>query len=85
LGYSVEFLPHALRDFKALDRSVQKRIAKAIDGLEMDPRPHGSQKMAGLEGTYRIRVGDYRIIYQVKDEKLLVILLKVGHRGEIYR
>lgn len=85
MEYSVEFLPRAVRDFKALDRPIRKRIAMVIDGLGSDPRPHGCVKMAGPEGAYRVRVGDHRIVYQVKDARLLVLLLRIGHRREIYR
>jgi len=85
LKYTVELLSPALREFKALDKPIQKRIAKAIDTLENNPRPFGCKKMEGLEGAYRIRAGDYRIVYRIKDEVLLVLIIKVGHRREIYR
>jgi len=85
LSYRVELTPHALRDLKGLEKPVQKRIARAIDGLELDPRPHGCQKMEGLENALRIRVGDFRIIYQVHDKVLLILVIKIGNRRDIYR
>lgn len=85
MKYTIELLPHAQRDLKALDRSVQKRIAKSIDELETNPRPPGCKKMEGLENAFRIRTGDYRIIYRIQDEKLVVLIIKVGHRRDIYR
>lgn len=85
MSYRVELSSRALRDLKGLDKPLQKRMALAIDALASDPRPPGCQKMEGWEKAYRIRVGDFRIIYQVHDKVLLVLVLKVGHRGDVYR
>ena len=54
-------------------------------GLANDPRPPGCDKLAGVENLYRIRVGDYRVVYQIRDEMLLVLVVKIGHRREVYR
>jgi len=85
MSYRVELSSRALRDLKGLDKPLQKRMAIAIDALASDPRPPGCQKMEGQEKAFRIRVGDFRIIYQVHDKVLLVLVLKVGHRGDVYR
>ena len=85
MPYRVELSPHALRDLKGLDKTAQKRIAQAIDGLESNPRSHGCQKMEGLENAFRIRVGDFRVVYQIHDKVLFVLVIKIGHRRDIYR
>jgi mRNA interferase RelE/StbE len=64
---------------------VQVRLKPAIDGLAEEPRPDGVVKLKGEENAYRVRVGDYRIVYEVRDNVLLVLIVKIGHRREIYR
>jgi len=61
------------------------RIVKRIDSLADDPRPHGSEKMAGTGREYRVRAGDFRVIHSVDDGARIVIIEKVGHRGDVYR
>jgi mRNA interferase RelE/StbE len=68
-----------------LERPTQVRIAHAIDSLADDPRPRGAVKLAGDQDFYRLRAGDYRIIYSITDEKLIVLVIAVGHRRDIYR
>lgn len=85
MGYTIQWAPRALRDLKSLDHSIQKRVSKHIDSLQTDPRSAGCKKMEGMDGVYRLRIGDYRIIYQIKDSMLLVLVLKIGHRRDIYR
>lgn len=63
----------------------QERIQRHIDALATEPRPPGCVKMSGIERTYRIRVGDYRIIYEIRDNVLIVLVLRIGHRREAYR
>lgn len=63
---------------------LRDRIRSAIDGLAMDPRPHGVVKLAGRD-DYRIRVGDYRVVYAVDDGELLVLVARIAHRQEVYR
>jgi mRNA interferase RelE/StbE len=85
-AYRIEFRPGARRQFKKLPKDIRKRITASIDALAADPRPRGSVKMSGIEDdTYRIRVGAYRIIYSIFDDILLVLVVKIGHRKEIYR
>lgn len=81
----IEFRPaarKALRHIVARDRA---RILKAIEGLADDPYPHGREKLSGGEGLWRIRVGDYRVIYTVVQKRLVVVVVMIGHRREIYR
>lgn len=82
---AIEFANSALREFKALDRSVQRRIATHIDDLAASPFPPGSKKLQGSRDQYRIRIGDYRVIYRVDGKRVTVLVLKIGHRREIYR
>jgi mRNA interferase RelE/StbE len=66
------------------DAKLKKRLDDAIEALSDDPRPQGCRKLAGTSDRYRIRVGDYRIIYRVDDGKVTVLVLVVGHRREVY-
>jgi mRNA interferase RelE/StbE len=85
LAYRVEFTPRAARDFKSLDGSVRGRITQRIDSLANNPYPSGIKKIEGEEELYRLRVGDYRILYQVKKQRLLVLIVRMGHRRDVYR
>jgi mRNA interferase RelE/StbE len=81
----VEVAPAARRQVKKLRRGVQERIVKAIESLGQDPRPKGVKKLSATKDLYRMREGDYRIIYEIRDEALLVLVVKVGHRREACR
>ena len=67
------------------DESLKRRLTKALRALENDPRPPGCVKLQGGNELYRVRVGDYRIVYQIEDMVLIVLVLEIGHRREIYR
>lgn len=83
--YRIELRPAARRALAALERGVQERIRHAIDALSAMPRPPGVVKMQGPEGYYRLRVGDYRVVYAIRDDVLLVLVVRIGHRREVYR
>lgn len=83
--YQVELSPAAQRQLAKLPLEEQARLGLAIKPLATDPRPPGSKKLKGCADTYRLRVGKYRILYDVYDRVLWVLILKVGHRKEIYR
>jgi len=85
LDYTVHVKSSAKKEIAALPTDVQHRVAERIDKLQFDPRPPGCSKLAGAEDTYRIRVGDYRIIYDVHDKIVTVTIISVGHRREVYR
>lgn len=85
MAYTVELSNQAKRDLAALSPDVQTRIVKALRKLEANPRPSGIKKLTGNENAYRLRVGDYRVLYEVYDTLLLVLVVKVGHRREVYR
>ena len=84
MGYSIRIEKHAAKTLEKLDLETQKRVVTAIRNLATDPRPPGSKKMKSREGR-RIRVGDYRVIYGIHDDQLLVSVAKIGHRGDVYR
>lgn len=84
MPYQVELKPRADKQLRALPRPVQLRIVRTLDELADDPRPHGVKKLAGAEDLYRVRVGDYRIVYQIADKRLLVLVVRIGHRRDIY-
>ena len=85
MAYTIRFRPSATRSMRKLPRSVQVRLKPRIDALAENPRPPGVDKLAGEENAYRIRVGDYRIIYEVRDIVLVVVVMRIGHRREVYR
>jgi mRNA interferase RelE/StbE len=83
--YQIEFTPCAERQIRKLPRMAQERIASVINSLQRNPRPTGVKKLEAEQDTYRFRTGDYRIIYQIQDRKLLILILTVGDRKDIYR
>ncbi len=85
MAYRIELTPRAQRDFKALDGSVRGRIKQRIESLAANPYPQGIKKIEGEDELYRLRVGDYRILYQVQGKVLLVLVVGIGHRRDIYR
>lgn len=82
--YEVRLHPEAVRAFRRLRGAVRDRIETAIDGLAANPRPRGTTKLAGRD-DFRIRVGDYRIVYAVDDTERLVLIARIAHRREVYR
>lgn len=83
--YQVEITRDALRALAKLDKPVRRRVQAAIEALAEQPRPHGVIALHELPGAYRIRVGDYRVIYTIDDGRLIVLVVDLGHRREIYR
>jgi mRNA interferase RelE/StbE len=84
MTYTIEFRPQALRTLRKLDAQQQARIRGAIILLSRDPRPPGSRKLQGREG-YRVRIGDFRVIYAIEDSLLTILVVAIGHRREVYR
>jgi len=85
MAYTVLLAPPAERQLKSFAPAVQKRLVKRLKTLRDNPRPHGVKKLVGEDNLYRIREGDYRIIYTIEDKKLIVLVVKIGDRKEIYR
>jgi mRNA interferase RelE/StbE len=83
-GYRIEIMRPALKQLGAIPRRDQERLRDAINDLTDDPRPDGSVKLKGAN-DYRIRVGVYRVIYAIEDDRLIVLVLKIGHRKDVYR
>jgi len=84
VAYTVVLRPAARRELRQLDASVRVRVAYAIDGLVADPRPPGCKKLVGTD-QWRIRVGEYRVIYRVQDSVVTVTVTRIGPRGDVYR
>ena len=82
--YRVELTTSAARQMKKLPRPARDRVLDAIAQLTSDPRPHGAKKLAGEDTAWRIRVGDYRVTYDVLDRELVVTVVRAGHRREVY-
>jgi mRNA interferase RelE/StbE len=85
MSYEVRLKPSAERALRKLPREIQRRIASRLDSLGGDPRPSGCEKLAGADRLYRVRTGDYRIVYRVDDDVLVVLVIAIGHRSDIYR
>ncbi|MEH2192988.1 MAG: type II toxin-antitoxin system RelE/ParE family toxin [Nostoc sp.] len=83
--YQIEFTKGAIKQLNKLPINIKERIDVRILDLATEPRPDGVKKIKGDENSYRIRVGDYRIIYEIYDDILLISVVKVGHRSKIYK
>lgn len=86
MSYKIQIRKHALKELEALPIKANRIIIKAIDGLSIEPRPEGSKKLKGeKEYMWRIRVGDYRVLYTIEDTIRIVDVRKIGHRRNIYK
>lgn len=85
MPYQVVYLAAAGRDIGRLPPHVLPRVRDAVLRLADDPRPPQSKKMEGSDGTWRLRVGDYRVIYEIDDPRKLVSVTRARHRREVYR
>jgi len=83
--YTIEFARSAEKDLDRLSRRDQGRVLAAIAGPADRPRPPGCRKITGAPDAFRIRVGVYRVVYVVRDDKLVVVVIRVGHRRDVYR
>ena len=83
--YEISYTGAFWRQLRRINRTDQKRILDKIESLAENPKPHGVKDLKGTVNLFRIRVGDYRIIYEIQDEILLISILKVGNRREVYR
>lgn len=85
VDYKIEFATSAAKEFRSLPVNVKQRISTSVDALGQKPRPDGVKKLQGHEELYRIRVGVYRVVYEIDDSKKLIRITKVRHRSEAYR
>ena len=83
--YSVEVSATAERQLRKLQAQDQLRIVRALRKLAIEPRARGTRRLRGYDDVYRLRVSQFRIIYSIEDRKLIVIMLKIGHRRDVYR
>lgn len=83
--YSVEWDTRALKELRALEKKDRKKILVRVARLATTPRPAGCKKLHDTESLYRIRSGDFRVIYQIRDSALLVLVVRVGNRRDVYR
>ncbi len=83
--YSIEFTTSAAREFRSLEPQLKRRIAQAIDPLAHNPRPRGTRKLKGHEHLYRLRIGHYRVVYEVRDDVRVVKITQIRHRRDAYR
>lgn len=84
MTYRVEVAPAAVRQLRKLDRAAQRRVQAAIELLATEPRPSGAKKLVDGNGEWRVRTGDYRVVYEIQDNVLLILVAAVGHRRDIY-
>ena len=85
MAYRLDFTPAAIRDLKRLPKSVRAGIASAIEALADDPRAQGCEKIEGSDDLYRIRRGDYRVLYRIVDDILTVVVVRAMHRRDVYK
>jgi len=83
--YDIEISQTAERQLKKLPRREQRRVLAAVVALGDEPVPRGSRKLTGYDDVFRIRVGRYRVVYSVAKKKLIIIVLKIGQRKDVYR
>ena len=85
MEYAITFTSSADRSLRRLDEELQRRIVTKVNALAIDPRPPGALKMAGGLPLWRIRIGSYRMINEIHDDQLVVLVLRVSHRKDAYR
>jgi mRNA interferase RelE/StbE len=83
--YLVEFTTAAAREVRKLAPHIRRRILAAITELQTDPRPPGVKKLSGYDNAWRIRIGDYRVLYEIVDDTVLVTIFRVAHRRDVYQ
>lgn len=85
MAHRIELTPAAARELRKLDPAARRRIQAVVELLADDPRPPAATRLVGGGGEWRVRTGDYRVLYTIKDDVLLVLVIRVGHRREVYR
>ena len=83
-SYSVQIAPAAWRQLMNLDEKMQGRVDDAIYALSSEPRPSGCKKLRGQQNTYRVRVGNFRVIYDIEDDVLKILVVEIGNRRDVY-
>jgi len=83
--YSVEYVSTVGKQIRAIPKKERVKVFRRIAKLAQDPRPPGAKKLKGEDSLYRVRQGGWRVVYTIEDEKLIVLVVKVGHRSDVYR
>ena len=84
MSYQILFKPAANRQFKKLPSAIQQSLRPIIDSLATNPRPAGCKKLKGRKNEYRVRLGNYRVIYSIEDKALIISVISLGHRRDAY-
>ncbi len=84
-SFRIEFAKAAEKDLRVIDGRYIAKILEAIEELQDQPRPQGCKKLAGSQNTYRIRIGDYRVIYEIENNVLMILIVRIRHRKDVYR
>ena len=82
--YQIAFAPSAVKELARLPVKIRRRVVPRIEVLSEDPRPHGCEKLRGREDQYRIRIGVFRVVYAIEDKRLLVLVLRLADRKDVY-
>jgi mRNA interferase RelE/StbE len=85
MRYVLEFTASAIREFRDLDKQLQRRITEKVTALCEDPFPPENKKLKAQPDHFRIRVGDYRVIYRIDGKRVVVVIVRIGHRRDVYR
>lgn len=85
VSYKIEWKHSAKKELRKLEKAVTLRIINAVEDLASEPRSKGSRKLQGSEHLYRVRVGDYRVVYAIKNKVLLIEVIRIGHSEDIYK
>lgn len=85
MSYRVEVAPAARRELRKLDPHVRRRMQAAIELLAETPRPPAATQLVNSGGAWRVRTGDYRIVYEIHDARILILVLRIAHRRDVYR
>jgi mRNA interferase RelE/StbE len=83
--YRIEFKQTAKKELAQLPRPIAEKVAERIKALAENPRPDGCKKLTGSTYSYRIRISDYRVVYSITDQCLIIQVIKIGHRKDVYR
>ncbi len=85
MSYAIRFLPSVQKDIRKIPEGMLRRIQEALKPLAENPHPPGAKKIQGYDGCFRLRIGDYRVVYSVTHEIRIVTIIRIGHRREVYR
>ncbi|GAA4680689.1 type II toxin-antitoxin system RelE family toxin [Frondihabitans cladoniiphilus] len=85
MSYEIRLVPSVVKTLRKLDPSARRRIQAVVEILADDPRPPAATQLVGGSGEWRVRTGDYRVVYEIRDSELIVLVLTVGHRRDVYK